>query len=258
METLSDNSKVIKGRGELTRLPEFENCDHIIVSPGFTSLGENCFKNFKAKRIDLCSTIREIKKNAFFNCQELKSIDIPKGVVTIGESAFSWCSKLRHIQLPYGLKKIGLYAFHGTQIQKLDVPNTVTEFNISYCLDDTVKELRIPAVFINKHYNTPIDDELKDMEGLEGFERLEELYIRMNSSKTKGMIEELKDLRKTLRIYLINDGYVFKMDDNNKEEYEINKSEIISIHNHAKLGNKCNGYAIKGNSILPSVKFILH
>lgn len=47
-----------------------------------------------------------IGKNAFRNCENLKSITIPESISSIGEAAFISCWKLKSIAIPEGVMSI--------------------------------------------------------------------------------------------------------------------------------------------------------
>ena len=51
------------------------------------------------------NTVVSIGKEAFMNCDSLRTITIPEGVEEIGESAFHGCSKLEKVIIPESIKK---------------------------------------------------------------------------------------------------------------------------------------------------------
>lgn len=60
---------------------------------------ENAFAFCNIEKILLPIELKNIGKNAFFNCNNLKQIDIPENVTTIGESAFYNCGELGKVTL---------------------------------------------------------------------------------------------------------------------------------------------------------------
>ena len=53
----------------------------------------------------------KIKKDAFYDCEDLTSVFIPESVTEIGEAAFERCVGLTEIAIPVSVKKIGQAAF---------------------------------------------------------------------------------------------------------------------------------------------------
>ncbi|MBO5798154.1 MAG: fibronectin type III domain-containing protein, partial [Clostridia bacterium] len=70
-----------------------------------------CFTGTKIRHVTLPASLREIRENAFSNCDNLPSIVIPEGTVTVGNRCFSDCNVLADVQLPATLKTIGENAF---------------------------------------------------------------------------------------------------------------------------------------------------
>ena len=102
----------------------------------------------------LPSTLTKIGKNAFYECKALTEITLPDGVESIGDYAFSHCAALQTVKLPAKLKTIGSYAFYnsgsltalelpdglqiignyafsGTKIERLELPDSVTQVDLS-------------------------------------------------------------------------------------------------------------------------------
>ena len=92
-------------------------------------------------------TVTEINKFAFYN-GDIQFITVPETVTEVGASAFCYsklksavlncpdanlggsifeCSNLKAVKLPDGLKKIPDYAFLGTPLSSINIPNSVTE-----------------------------------------------------------------------------------------------------------------------------------
>ena len=71
---------------------------------------------------------------------DVRSVVVESGVTSIGECAFETInddlSMLTQISLPNTLKKIGFRAFAGTNIQEIDIPNSVTEIS-NYAFQDS-------------------------------------------------------------------------------------------------------------------------
>jgi hypothetical protein len=118
----------------------------IVVEPGVTYLGENCFSFLDhLKTVTLPETITSIGKGAFacsyelegitippavtvipdgafYSCFDLAYAEIPDTVTTIGESAFASCESLVDVNIPSKVKSIGEKAFQATAITTAVVP----------------------------------------------------------------------------------------------------------------------------------------
>jgi len=103
----------------------------------------------KTTKVTIPSSIKEIGKDAFSGCANLKevilneglekigdeafsstkieSITIPGSVKEIGKGAFSGCKNLEEIILNEGLEKIGHPAFSNTNIKSITIPSSVKE-----------------------------------------------------------------------------------------------------------------------------------
>lgn len=87
----------------------------VIIPDGTTIIGENVFSNYsKLADINIPSSVKEIKKNAFSNCPLLTSQSIgtlPDGLERIEAKAFYMCKGLTTMTFPASLKYIGVNAF---------------------------------------------------------------------------------------------------------------------------------------------------
>ena len=99
----------------------------IVVEEGVTRLGEHLFAyHLNATEAKLPTTLKEIGKEAFLACYELKRADLPEGLEIIGEGAFSSCLPLDGIVLPESLERIESYAFHFTGLTSITIPKSIT------------------------------------------------------------------------------------------------------------------------------------
>lgn len=71
--------------------------------------------------------IKEIKDNAFYYCQSLKSIEIQNGVEIIGDSAFNKSNISGDVYLPDSIKRVGNFAFLSCKrLKSISIPNSAT------------------------------------------------------------------------------------------------------------------------------------
>ncbi len=118
------------------------------------TIPDNAFENrLDVVKVEIPSRIKNIGKNAFYDCAKLREFVVPHGIEKIEEEAFCCCEnltvmvlpstvhtiagekhssyttgafqtlrKLQVLALPAGLKKLGLYAFYDTNPKILVVP----------------------------------------------------------------------------------------------------------------------------------------
>lgn len=128
-----DYSYEILSDGTL-RLYQYEGTDTNIVVPDtidgrkVTVLGnstfQHCTQAADIESVTLPDSLTTIEKNAFYNCEKLKSVTIPKNVSTIGLAAFvegMWDSSLTEIKVdpenPYFSEKDGVvFSKDGTKL----------------------------------------------------------------------------------------------------------------------------------------------
>lgn len=88
--------------------------------------------NLKIKSFDFGNTaVSTIDILACSGCTLLTEVILPDTLYGIESGAFMDCSALEEIILPDGLSYIGQYAFTGTNITKVTIPDSVTD--IDYC-----------------------------------------------------------------------------------------------------------------------------
>lgn len=99
----------------------------------------------KLRSIDLPNSIRSIYSGAFRGCKSLESIEIPDNVTGLSNSIFSGCTNLTEITFGK-ITSIGDYAFSGTAISHLELPETLKSIG-GYCFSgcEQLKSLYIPS-----------------------------------------------------------------------------------------------------------------
>ncbi len=55
--------------------------------------------------------------------KEIKKVIIKDGVTSLPEEAFTKCRNLKEVSIADSVKKIGAYAFMGTDLHKITIPN---------------------------------------------------------------------------------------------------------------------------------------
>lgn len=95
-------------------------------------------------------TVREIGDYAFAY-SDISSITIPGNVERIGMNAFLSCCQLASANLLDGIKAIGEYAFIDTSLHEVYLPDSITNFELTYIFDTNCR-LVGPKSTSNKKY----------------------------------------------------------------------------------------------------------
>ena len=75
-------------------------------------IGKNTFSDCRnLKKVKISEGIVQIPRDCFYGCKTLKEISIPKSIRRIEEGAFRYCENLEKIKLPKEIKYIGHNAF---------------------------------------------------------------------------------------------------------------------------------------------------
>lgn len=67
--------------------------------------------------------IRKLARDCFIRCEELESVIVPEGINSIDEGAFLDCGRLSSVLIPSTLEHLGHKAFHGTNLNRIDIKN---------------------------------------------------------------------------------------------------------------------------------------
>ena len=98
----------------------------VILSEGLEMVGFfGISNNIELTEVEMASTIKYLKNNAFSDCTALTAIELPEGLLYIGEKAFMG-DPLNSVTLPDSLQYIGPNAFEGYKYDYSTYPVTVT------------------------------------------------------------------------------------------------------------------------------------
>ena len=75
----------------------------------------------------LPENVTEIGPSAFGFCKNLEKINIPEGITELSDEVFLNCAKLKDVTIPNSVKIIGQYAFYGTGVETVILPENITK-----------------------------------------------------------------------------------------------------------------------------------
>ena len=97
--------------------------ESVALPDGITHIGERAFEAcHKLRTLKLSRGLERIEQKTFYHCYALSQVSLPDGLVYIGRSAFGGCSSLTEIVIPHSVKLIDEYAFAGTAITEIYIP----------------------------------------------------------------------------------------------------------------------------------------
>lgn len=122
----------------------------VVLNEGLTTIGESAFSGTPVQRINFPSTLKEIARQAFYQCNEIGEIDLshtqlttikehtfsrsgvqkvqfPASLTTIEDQAFTGTSQLKDIEFPVHVSYIGTEAFRESGITRIVLPNNLQE-----------------------------------------------------------------------------------------------------------------------------------
>ena len=101
--------------------------DGVVKIPdGIAEIRREAFKDCNnIKSIEIPGSVRYIAENAFENCKNLESVKFNEGVTNIGKHAFKNCEKLKNIEFPETLNLIEYGAFENCNIKEAVLPQNL-------------------------------------------------------------------------------------------------------------------------------------
>lgn len=144
----------ISGSGDMPTYTSYKNTPwynvranivKIVVGDGITSISDQVFATcYAVTEVSLGNSVESIGSGAFCECSKLKSISFPDSLKSIASGAFADATALAAIEFGKGLETIGTYAFQGTAITDLVIPEGVTAIEDYILIGAAVKSVTIP------------------------------------------------------------------------------------------------------------------
>lgn len=100
------------------------------IPEGVEIIGEMAFRGKKAlKNIIIANSVKEIERDAFYDCDELDNVYVPAGVKIVRSYAFEDCDKLKKITFAGTPEKVGRHTFEDCdQLHDIIVPAGSSKF----------------------------------------------------------------------------------------------------------------------------------
>ena len=98
---------------------------------------DNAFANSGISHVDLPTSLVELGKNVFWQCDSLKSVKIQSKITAIPEGSFDGCDSLKQIDYPNSVLTIGKRAFAETGLASFvfnDAVQEIGDFAFSKCV----------------------------------------------------------------------------------------------------------------------------
>lgn len=107
------------------------NLKEITIPEGVNFIDSWAFSYSGLKKITISGSVQLLDDYAFAYCTDLREVNLTTGLDSINNAVFYCDESLKQITLPDTLTYIGQYAFCGTGLSCITIPNSVGE--ISYC-----------------------------------------------------------------------------------------------------------------------------
>lgn len=133
----------------MTEMPNslFSNCEalnDVVIPANVKSFGNRVFNNCKALERMIIHDGVTIGIELFKGCEALKEVRLPSTLTTIPKSTFKECVSLKKVELPTGLTAIEEYAFEGSGIEEMVIPETVKKLASSFTDCKSLKRFVFP------------------------------------------------------------------------------------------------------------------
>ena len=140
----------LNGSGEMNSSPWNSKNRNKIVYIRFigniTSILKNAFEDCdNLKSVNIPNSVTSIGRYAFRSCDNLLSVIIPNTVTSINESTFENCDSLASVTIPNSVTSIGRYAFKGcSSLTSITIPDSVSSIEAWAFVGSGLNSVTIP------------------------------------------------------------------------------------------------------------------
>jgi len=99
---------------------------------GASVFGSNSYRNESIESIKIPDSVESLSCGSFAYMSKLAEIELPKGLKEIPDNCFFQDMALEKVTIPNGVGRIGRFAFGGSGIKSLDIPDSVTELGVGF------------------------------------------------------------------------------------------------------------------------------
>lgn len=99
--------------------------EEINLPEGLEHIGESAFYGTSLKTVKIPHSIKHLIQGTFSNCSNLSNVELNEGLASIGQDCFRNTYELKHINIPNTVTEIGTYAFKGSGLEELTIPEGV-------------------------------------------------------------------------------------------------------------------------------------
>ena len=117
--------------------------EEITIPDSVTNLGYAVNSCNSLKKITIGDGVTEIKNGLFENLTALETVIIGKNLKSMGNAAFKGCTQMTEITIPDGVETIGDSIFSGTNIKKIEIPDSITNFGYPFSGCTKLEEITI-------------------------------------------------------------------------------------------------------------------
>lgn len=120
----------------------------IVIAEGTESISEDVFMHSAISEVVFPSTMKKIRKRAFYGCENLTNIDFGIGITEIGDmkntQVFSFCKNLKSISFPQQIKTIGAHAFRNCGIEAVELNEGLETIGKNAFSECRIKHISFP------------------------------------------------------------------------------------------------------------------
>lgn len=119
---------------------------HLVIADGIGYVGKENFRGLEQlEEVTLPPSVKEIRREAFAYCGNLKRINISEGLAAVGEYVFRGCVSLPGLRLPKTLSKIKHGAFMSCDaLEVIRIPKGAELGDDVFCGCDSLRDVVLP------------------------------------------------------------------------------------------------------------------